>query len=97
MGAEMTGGRHGIFAAGLARRALRDDRGGCDLRSRNSNDRTAPAHREPVDDRAERSAFEDRFSIMRRLILAFDVAVLAVLGYWVGDIIGGKMFGAAGG
>jgi hypothetical protein len=51
----------------------------------------------PLTTAAERSAFEDRLSLMRRLILAFDVGVLAVLGYWIGDIIGGKMPGATGG
>ena len=51
----------------------------------------------PLTTAAERSAFEDRLSLMRRVILAFDVGVLAVLGYWIGDIIGGKMSGATGG
>ncbi len=37
----------------------------------------------------ERSAFEDRLSVTRRLILGADVALLATLGYW----IGGKWLG----
>ncbi len=32
----------------------------------------------------QRAAFEDKLSIMRRLILAVDIAVLAALGYWIG-------------
>jgi hypothetical protein len=51
----------------------------------------------PLTTAAERSAFEDRLSVMRRLILAFDVGVLAIVGYWIGDIVGGRTFAAAGG
>jgi hypothetical protein len=40
----------------------------------------------------KRAEFEDRLSVMRRLILAVDIAICAVLGYWIGGI-----FGAAGG
>jgi len=36
----------------------------------------------------ERAAFEDRLSIVRRLILALDIAMLATLGYWIGTAIG---------
>ena len=35
----------------------------------------------------ERSAFEDRLSMLRRLILAADVAILATVGYWIGKIV----------
>jgi hypothetical protein len=45
----------------------------------------------------QRVAFEDRLSVVRRLILAFDVAILAAAGYWVGNMFGGKIFGASGG
>ena len=38
----------------------------------------------------QRAAFEDKLSVVRRLILACDVALLAAAGYW----IGGKVFGA---
>jgi hypothetical protein len=37
----------------------------------------------------ERVAFENKLSVMRRLILAFDVAVLAAAGYWIGNMFGG--------
>ncbi len=37
----------------------------------------------------QRRAFEDKLSIVRRLILAFDVAILAVAGYWIGNMFGG--------
>jgi hypothetical protein len=35
----------------------------------------------------ERAAFEEKLSIMRRLILGVDIAILATLGYWIGDAI----------
>jgi hypothetical protein len=35
----------------------------------------------------ERAAFEEKLSIMRRLILGVDIAILAVLGYWIGNAI----------
>ena len=38
---------------------------------------------------AERVAFEDQLSVVRRLILAFDVAILAAAGYWIGNMFGG--------
>jgi hypothetical protein len=41
----------------------------------------------------QRSAFEDRLSVMRRVILGTDVAILAVVGYWIGKVIGGMMGG----
>jgi len=37
-----------------------------------------------------RAAFEDRLSIARRLILGVDIAILAALGYWIGNAVGGK-------
>lgn len=37
----------------------------------------------------EREAFKEKLSIARRLILAFDIAILATLGYWIGKAIGG--------
>ena len=45
----------------------------------------------------QRDAFENKLSIMRRLILAFDVAILAAAGYWLGNMFGGRIFGAPGG
>ncbi|HEV3161118.1 MAG TPA: hypothetical protein VGZ89_14200 [Xanthobacteraceae bacterium] len=45
----------------------------------------------------QRAAFEDRLSLLRRLILAFDLAILAAAGYWIGNMFGGKIFGASGG
>ncbi len=38
----------------------------------------------------QRAVFEDRLSIMRRVILGIDIAILAALGYWIGNAIGGK-------
>jgi hypothetical protein len=38
----------------------------------------------------QRAAFEDRLSVMRRLILGLDIAILATLGYWIGETVGGK-------
>jgi hypothetical protein len=37
----------------------------------------------------ERNAFEDKLSVLRRLILGTDIAILAVIGYWIGNAIGG--------
>jgi hypothetical protein len=45
----------------------------------------------------QRAAFEDRLSVVRRLILACDIAILAAAGYWIGNMFGGKMPGAIGG
>jgi hypothetical protein len=45
----------------------------------------------------QRLAFEDKLSVVRRLILAFDVAILAAAGYWIGNMVGGRIFGAPGG
>ena len=36
----------------------------------------------------ERAAFEDRLSVTRRLILAIAIAVVATLGYWIGNAAG---------
>ena len=38
----------------------------------------------------QRSAFEEKLSITRRVILGVDIALLATLGYWIGVAIGGK-------
>jgi hypothetical protein len=40
----------------------------------------------------QRQAFEEKFSIARRLILAVDVAIFATIGYWVGLLLGGPRF-----
>ena len=37
----------------------------------------------------QRDAFEDKLSVVRRLILAFGVAILAAAGYWIGNMFGG--------
>jgi len=37
----------------------------------------------------EREAFEEKISVMRRLILGLDILVFAAIGYWIGDTIGG--------
>jgi tetrahydromethanopterin S-methyltransferase subunit C len=37
----------------------------------------------------QRKAFEDKLSVMRRLILGADIAILAVAGYWLGTALSG--------
>lgn len=36
----------------------------------------------------QRAAHEERLSVLRRLILGLDIAILATLGYWLGKAIG---------
>jgi hypothetical protein len=38
--------------------------------------------------REQRTAFEDKLSVVRRVILAADIAILAVAGYWIGNMFG---------
>ena len=38
----------------------------------------------------QRAAFDDKLSVARRVILAVDIAILATLGYWIGNALGGK-------
>ena len=45
----------------------------------------------------QRAALEDRLSVLRRLILAWNIAALAAAGYWIGNMLGGKVLGAPGG
>jgi hypothetical protein len=40
----------------------------------------------------QRSAFEEKLSIARRLILALDIAIFATAGYWIGHALGGSKF-----
>jgi hypothetical protein len=40
----------------------------------------------------QRVAFDEKFSVARRLILAADIAILAAVGYWIGNAIGGSRF-----
>jgi|GEM_PF-1490841 hypothetical protein len=37
----------------------------------------------------QRMAFEDKLSVLRRLVLGIDIGIFAVLGYWLGTAIGG--------
>ena len=37
----------------------------------------------------QRAAFEDKLSVTRRVILGFAIAILAVVGYWIGNAFGG--------
>jgi hypothetical protein len=37
----------------------------------------------------QRRAFEDRLSVIRRMILGADIAILAIAGYWIGHMLGG--------
>jgi len=32
----------------------------------------------------QRAAFDDRLSVVRRVVLGIDIAILATLGYWIG-------------
>jgi hypothetical protein len=41
----------------------------------------------------QRAAFEEKLSVMRRLILGADIAILAAAGYWIGKILGGEWTG----
>jgi hypothetical protein len=53
--------------------------------------------RERIDTADQRAALEQRLSIVRRVILGLDIAALAVAGYWIGNMLGGKGPGATGG
>jgi hypothetical protein len=44
----------------------------------------------------QRSAFEDKLSVMRRVLLGLAIAVLAVAGYWIGNMLGGTLGGTGG-
>jgi hypothetical protein len=35
----------------------------------------------------QRTAFEEKLSVLRRLILGADIVILAALGYWIGFVI----------
>ena len=37
----------------------------------------------------DRAAFEERVSVMRRVILGADILICAAVGYWFGKTIGG--------
>jgi hypothetical protein len=37
----------------------------------------------------QRRAFEDRLSVIRRMILGANIAILAIAGYWIGNMLGG--------
>jgi len=41
----------------------------------------------------QRAAFEEKLSVVRRLILGAGIAVLAVIGYWIGNAVDGKWSG----
>ena len=38
---------------------------------------------------AEWAAFEEKISVMRRLVLGLDIVVFAGVGYWFGKTVGG--------
>jgi len=46
----------------------------------------AQARSETADDRAE---LENKVSVIRRTVLAVDIAAFAAAGYWIGQMIGG--------
>ena len=37
----------------------------------------------------QRRAFEDRLSVIRRMILGAGIAILAIAGYWIGNMLSG--------
>jgi hypothetical protein len=37
----------------------------------------------------KRAAYEEKLSVVRRLVLGAFIAIMATLGYWIGGIIGG--------
>jgi hypothetical protein len=37
----------------------------------------------------QRRAFEERLSVIRRMILGADITILAIAGYWIGNVLGG--------
>jgi hypothetical protein len=39
----------------------------------------------------QRAAFEPKLSVVRRLILACDIALLAAAGYWIGNMFGARI------
>jgi hypothetical protein len=47
----------------------------------------AQAHPQTLE---QRSAFEEKLSLIRRVILGVDIALLATLGYWIGAAVAGK-------
>jgi len=51
-------------------------------------DRTMRAEHTPATAQ-ERETFEEKLSIARRVILGFDIAIFATVGYWIGKTIGG--------
>ena len=91
MGAEMSGARHGIFAAGLARRARRNGDSGRDLYAGDPGDRAPNRASRPADARTTRG---DRGQALdrRRLNLGARHRILAK-GYWIGNAIGGGDLG----
>ena len=38
----------------------------------------------------QRTAFEEKLSIVRRVILAVDIAIFATAGYWIGHALAGS-------
>jgi hypothetical protein len=36
----------------------------------------------------QRAAFEEKFSVIRRLVLGADIAILATIGYLIGNVLG---------
>ena len=43
----------------------------------------------PRDTQAQREDLEFKLGVMRRLILAADIVVFGLLGYWIGKTLGG--------
>ena len=37
----------------------------------------------------QRTAFEEKVSIVRRAVLAVDIAIFATVGYWIGNALAG--------
>ena len=43
----------------------------------------------PVQSTEQRTAFEEKLSIARRVILAVDILIFATAGYWIGNALAG--------
>ena len=51
---------------------------------------------EQINTAEQRAALEERLSIVRRVIVGFDIAVLAAAGYWIGNMLAGTGLGGSG-
>jgi len=52
-------------------------------------DRRLRAKAPPQLSSEQRTAVEEKFSIVRRVVLAVDIAIFATVGYWIGNALAG--------